>query len=211
MDKYKYLYLSITLDPVVGLRAIAEWSGNDHFKMLIFIFMKMITASRLLVIAAIAWIFMGTLVLLGFRHTDILALRYAGVTLLLDGILLLIVSYSCDAGIKEKKWIRAEAMVDLLFSVLLLLDPIFTLVAFPYVVGPWIVSKGVVTVTAALFLKKEVRGWAGDAVGGVLLIGCGLLIPHPMENPFGLKVLIGAIGWTTGLLYLYDAYRFRRK
>lgn len=172
--------------------------------------MKTITAPRLLVIAAMAWIFMGTLALLGFRHADILALRYAGVTLLADGILLIVVSYTCDAGIKEKKWIRAEAVVDLLFSILLLLDPIFTIVAFPYVVGPWIVSKGVVTVTAALFLKKDVRGWAGDAVSGVLLICWGLLIPHPMENPFGIKVLIGAIGWTTGLLYFYDAYRFRK-
>lgn len=172
--------------------------------------MKIITASRLLVIAAIAWISMGTLALLGFQHADIFALRYAGVTLLVDGLLLIVVSYSSDAGLKEKKWIRAEAVVDLLFSVLLLLDPIFTVVAFPYVVGPWIVSKGVVTVTAALFLKKDIRGWAGDAAGGVLLICCGLLIPHPLEDPFGIKTLIGAIGWTTGLLYFYDAYRFRK-
>jgi uncharacterized membrane protein HdeD (DUF308 family) len=154
---------------------------------------------------------MGTLALLGFQHADILALRYAGVTLLLDGVLLIVVSYSGDAGIKEKKWIRAEAVVDLLFSILLLLDPIFTIVAFPYVVGPWIVSKGAVTVIAALFLKKNVRGWAGDATGGVLLIGCGLLIPHTIENPFGIKALIGAIGWTTGLLYFYDAFRFSRR
>ena len=172
--------------------------------------MKTITASRLLVIAAIAWISMGTLALLGFRHADIFALRYAGATLLVDGILLIVVSYSCDAGIREKKWIRAEAVVDLLFCILLLLDPVFTVIAFPFVVGPWVVSKGVVTVTAALFLKKDVRGWAGDAAGGVLLICCGLLIPHPFEDPFGIKTLIGAIGWTTGLLYFYDAYRFRK-
>jgi hypothetical protein len=171
--------------------------------------MKKFTAFRLLVVAASVWIFLGSFALFGYRNTDLPAIQYAGVVLLADGFLLIAVSLSCGAILKEKKWIIAEAIVSLLFSTLLLLDPVFTLFAFPFIVGTWIVSKGFVTMIAALSLKKNIHRWSGDLTGGLLLICCGMLIArHPMDSPKGLNVLIGAIGWTTGLLYLFDAYRF---
>jgi uncharacterized membrane protein HdeD (DUF308 family) len=173
--------------------------------------MKKFTASRFLIVAASVWIFLGSIALFSYRNSDLPAIKYAGILLLLDGFLLIAVSFSCDAILKEKKWIIAEAIVSLLFSTLLLLDPVFTLFAFPFIVGPWIVSKGIVTMIAALSLKKNIHGWSGDLTGGFLLICCGLLIAHhPMDSPQGLNVLIGAIGWTAGLLYLYDAYRFSK-
>ena len=173
--------------------------------------MKKFIASRFLIVAASVWIFLGSFALFGYRNTDLPAIQYAGIVLLVDGFLLIAVSLSCDAILKEKKWIIAEAIVSLLFSTLLLLDPVFTLFAFPFIVGPWIVSKGFVTMIAALSLRKNIHGWSGDLTGGLLLICCGMLIArHPMDSPQGLNVLIGAIGWTAGLLYLYDAYRFSK-
>jgi uncharacterized membrane protein HdeD (DUF308 family) len=173
--------------------------------------LKMFTASRLLLMAATAWILLGSLALSHYNNAYLPAVRYAGIVLLLDGLLLVVVSYRCDAGIKETKWIMAEAIVNGLFSILLVLDPVFTLFAFPFLVTPWIVTKGLVTMIAALALKKSVHGWSGDLAGGFLLVCCGLLISHqPLDNPYGINVLIGGIGWTVGLLYLYDAYRFRK-
>jgi len=173
--------------------------------------MKKNPAPLLLVLAASCWIFIGTFALYCSHNTYISAVQYSGVVLLLNGLLLLAVSYSCDSTQKEKRWIRAESIPDLLFSVLLLLDPVFSLFAFPYLVGPWIVAKGLLTMIASLALAKDIHGWKGDFTGGFFLISCGLLISHnPMENPFGVNVLIGAIGVTIGLLYLYDAFRFRK-
>ena len=173
--------------------------------------MKKFTASRFLVVAALVWIFLGSIALFSSRNSDLPAIQYTGFLLLVDCFLLTAVSFSADAILKEKKWIIAEASVSLLFSALLLLDPIFTLFAFPFIVGPWIASKGFVTMIAALSLKKNIYGWSGDLTGGLLLICCGLLIAHhPMDSPQGLNVLIGVIGWTVGLLYLYDAYRFSK-
>jgi|SRR5579859_2583053 len=171
--------------------------------------MKKITASSLLAFSALGWVLIGTLALSNYRDAYLPAIRYAGIVLFIDGLLLLAVSYGCDAAVKEKRWIRAEAAVNLLFSVLLLLDPVFTDLVFPYLATPWIVAKGLVTMIAALSLRRTVHGWVGDLAGGSLLVCCGLLIAHnPTESPFGVNVLIGAIGWTNGLLYLYDAYRF---
>ncbi len=173
--------------------------------------MKKINTSRLLILGAAAWLVTGTLALVIYRNDYMPAIRFAGLALLLDSLLLVGVSYSCTATPKEKKWIIAEAAVDGLFSILLLLDPVFTFFVFPFIVTPWIVTKGFVTMTAALALKKSVHGWSGDLTGGLLLICCGLLISHsPLEYPFGINIIIGAIGWTIGLLYLYDAYRFRK-
>jgi uncharacterized membrane protein HdeD (DUF308 family) len=176
-----------------------------------FYHMNKITASSLLLYSALGWFVIGTLALSGYRNAYLPAIEYAGIILLLDGLLLLAVSYVCDATGKEKRWIRAEAVVNLLFSVLLLLDPVFTALVFPFLVTPWIVSKGFITIIASLSLRTTVHGWSGDFVGGLLLMACGLVIAHnPMENPFGVNVLIGAIGLTSGILYLFDAGRFRK-
>ena len=173
--------------------------------------MKKITASSLLTFSALGWLVIGAFALSDYRNDYLPAIQYAGIVLLIDGLLLMAVSYSCDATGKEKRWIRAEATVNLLFSILLLLDPVFTELAFPFLVTPWIVLKGLVTLIASLSLKRTVHGWLGDFTCGLVLIACGLLISHnPTENPFGVNVLIGAIGLTSGLLYLYDANRFRK-
>lgn len=171
--------------------------------------MKKHIASWLLITTAAAWIFIGSSALASDQYTYWSTMRFAGIALILDSLVLVAVAFACDAGLKERKWIIAEASASGLFSTLLLLDPVFTVFVFPFLVTPWIVAKGLLTMIAALTLKKTVHGWRGDLGGGFLLICCGLLISnHPVDNPYGINLLIGAIGWTIGLLYLYDAYRF---
>jgi uncharacterized membrane protein HdeD (DUF308 family) len=171
--------------------------------------MKKYLAPRLLITTAIAWIVIGTLALTSDHNTYLSAIQFAGFALLFDSLVLVAVAYTCDAAVIERKWIIAEAAVSGLFSGLLLLDPVFSFFVFPFLVTPWIVAKGLLTMIAALALKKSVHGWSGDLTGGFLLILCGLFISyHPIDNIYGINILIGAIGWTTGLLYLYDAYRF---
>lgn len=173
--------------------------------------MKKNIAPRLLITAATAWILIGSSALASDQNTYWSIIRFAGIALILDSLVLVAVAFTCDAGLKERKWIIVEASASGLFSAFLLLDPVFTVFVFPFLVTPWIVAKGLLTMIAALALKKSVHGWRGDLGGGFLLVCCGLLISnHPVDNPYGINVLIGAIGWTIGLLYLYDAYRFRK-
>jgi uncharacterized membrane protein HdeD (DUF308 family) len=168
-------------------------------------------APRLLLTLAITWILIGTWALTSDDNAYLPAIRFGGVALLIDCLVLVAVSLTCDAGIKEKKWIIAVAAVSGLFSILLLLDPGFTLFVFPFLVSPWIVSKGLLTMIASLALKRGNHSWRGDLTGGFLLVCCGLLIPHnPLDHPYGVSELVGAIGWTIGLLYVYDAYRLRK-
>jgi uncharacterized membrane protein HdeD (DUF308 family) len=172
--------------------------------------MKKYFAPRLLMTTAIAWLLIGTCAFVSDSNTYLSAARFAGIVLLIDSLVLLTVAFTCDAGIKEKKWIVVEASASGLFSVLLVLDPIFNIFAFPFLITPWIVAKGLITMIAALTLKKSVHGWSGDLTGGILMIGCGLLINrHPLYNPYGVNILIGIVGWTIGMLYVYDAHRLQ--
>jgi uncharacterized membrane protein HdeD (DUF308 family) len=173
--------------------------------------MKKKFAPRLLMTTAIAWLLIGTFAFVSDSNEYLSATRFAGVVLLIDSLVLLTIAFTCDTGIKEKKWIVVEASASGLFSVILVLDPIFTFFAFPFLITPWIVAKGLLTMLAALALKKSVHGWSGDLTGGLLLIGCGLLISyHPLYKPYGVNILIGIIGWTIGMLYVYDAYRLQK-
>jgi uncharacterized membrane protein HdeD (DUF308 family) len=168
-------------------------------------------APRLLMTTAIAWLLIGTCAFASDSNEYFSATRFAGLVLLIDSLILVTVAFTCDAGIKEKKWIIAEASASGLFSALLVLDPFFTFLALPFLITPWIVAKGLLTMLAALSLKKIVHGWSGDLTGGMLLIGCGLLINHhPLYSPYGVNILIGIIGWTIGLLYMYDAHRLEK-
>jgi uncharacterized membrane protein HdeD (DUF308 family) len=163
----------------------------------------------LLITAAAAWILIGTWALANDHQPYLPAMRFAGVVLFIDSLILGAVAYSCHTGTKERDWIIAEASASGLFSVVLLLDPVFTMYVFPFIVTPWIVAKGLTTALGAISLRKNIHGWVGDLAGGLLLISCGLLFStDPLINPSGINLLIGTIGWTIGLLYLYDAYRF---
>jgi len=168
-------------------------------------------APRLLLTTAITWILIGTWALTHGDNPYLPATRFAGVALLIDCLVLVAVALTCDAGTKEKKWIIALAAVSGLFSILLLLDPGFTLFVFPFLVSPWIISKGLLTMIASLALKRTNHSWSGDLTGGFVLVCCGLFIPHnPLDHPYGIGELLGAIGWTIGLLYVYDAYRLQK-
>jgi len=174
--------------------------------------MKKFHISQLLMIAGAFWAVLGTFALASPLNAFIMIVRYSGAILLLNGLLLVAASYTRTSTTGERKWVRAEGILDLLFSGILLLDPILSAFAFPYMVGPWLAAKGLLKMIASLSQAKSIHGWSGDFAAGGLLILFVLLIPHdPMETPSGVPLLVGVIGWTMGLLYLYDSLKLRKR
>ncbi len=171
--------------------------------------MKKFTASRLLILAAMAWIVLGTLVLSGYLHSDIPAIKYAGFIVLADGLVMTAVAQRCDTIRKEKQWIRAEGIVDLLFSTLLLLDPVFAFFCLPLCCGSMDSYKGAFCDDGCLGVEEKCA-WMGRRSHRRMPFSrlrhpdLPQSPPRPHEHPDR------TIGWTICLLYLYDAYRFRR-
>ena len=105
-----------------------------------------------------------------------------------------------------------ESMTDLSFCTLLLLDPVFTLFAFPFIIIPWMAIKGLIKTIGSLILATHARRWRGDFFCGMLLLITSVFIPHdPTGGPFSIDPLIGILGLTLGALYCYDYFRLESR
>src|SRR5450755_3044454 len=99
----------------------------------------------------------------------------SGVALLLNGFLLILASSLTDAQWKqEKNWMIAESMIDLLFGSLLVFNPLLTVIALPFLIGSWILSKGIIKIITSLLLKRIIRGWGFIVTIGALACAFGL-------------------------------------
>jgi uncharacterized membrane protein HdeD (DUF308 family) len=164
----------------------------------------------LLTVAGGILIALGFFSLLSSLNAYIFLVHYSGLTLLLNGILLFIVSFKSSSGLKEKEWLLAEAVLDVLFAACLLFNPFLTFVAFALLIGPWMIGKGILK-TLAAFKLKQVRGWIFILMAGLLFIVFGLLIIlYPLEKASGITVFIGSFAVIMGTIYIFDSIRFRK-
>jgi uncharacterized membrane protein HdeD (DUF308 family) len=169
--------------------------------------MKTSHIDRLLLIAGSIWLLLGATALMSPSLTYLVIIRYSGLALLLDGLLLLTLSI-LDGNTRERGWRIAESIADLCFCSLLLLDPVFTLFVFPFIIIPWMAIKGIIKTVGSLVLAANHRRWRGDFIGGTLLLAFSFFIPHdPAGGPFSIDPLIGMLGLTLGALYCYDYFR----
>src|ERR1700712_3469608 len=87
-------------------------------------------ASRwwLITVAGFILIVLGIFCLLSALNAYILFIRYAGVSLLLNGILLFAVVSYAPSTMRERKWLLAEAVLDLTFATFLLFNPFMSFI-----------------------------------------------------------------------------------
>lgn len=137
--------------------------------------------------------------------------KFAGICLLLNGAFLLVVSALNTRYPTGRIWMQAESIVHILFGLLFLFNPILSFIALPYFIGSWIFLVGILKMLAALALRSTLRGWAFIAGVGVICIVFGaLLLFSPFIKANSITILIGAFGIVIGLLYIFDALRYRK-
>lgn len=160
--------------------------------------------TRLLLIVGSFWLTLGALTLILPSVTYIKIVQYSGFALLLDGLLWLSLCFASDSDKGERGWRMLESSVDIAFSIFLLLDPIFALLIFPFVVIPWMAVKGLLKMISSIALSHHLHGWSGDFIAGILLVLFSMIMPRA---DFSINISIGIIGLTLGLLYFYDYFR----
>jgi uncharacterized membrane protein HdeD (DUF308 family) len=164
----------------------------------------------LLTVAGGMLIALGIFSLISPLNAYIFLVHYSGLTLLLNGILLFVVSWKSSSSLKEKDWLFAESMLDILFAACLLFNPFMTFLALALLIGPWMIGKGILKTLAALTLK-QIRGWILILFTGLISIISGLLIIfHPLKRASGITVFIGFFAFITGVLYVVDSIRFKK-
>ncbi|HEY2348101.1 MAG TPA: DUF308 domain-containing protein [Puia sp.] len=163
-----------------------------------------------LTIAGGIFILFGIFCLLSPLRAYVLLTRYSGLTLLLNGILLIIVAYRSNAALREKKWLLAESVLDILFAACLLFNPFMTFLAFALLIGPWMIGVGILKTLAACMLK-HIRGRIFIFFAGLVSIVFGLLIIfYPLTKARGITVFLGFFTLIIGTLYVFDSIRYRK-
>jgi len=138
--------------------------------------------------------------------------KYTGAGLLLNGILLQAVTVVNKKYPRESKWMLAESVLDFLFALVLLFNPLLSFILLPYLIGIWILLVGVLKIFAALYLRHVVRGWKFILLVGLLsaVFGMGLL-SSSFARAEGITILIGAFATIMGGLYILDAFYYRKR
>jgi len=162
----------------------------------------------LITVAGILLISLGVYCLVSALGAYILFIRYAGIALLLNGILLFIVAWYAPSTLKEKKWLLAEAVLDFIFAMFLLFNPFMSFITFPFLIGPWMVGKGMIKIVAAFSVK--IPGTPYVFIAGALSVVFGALIMyHPMDREDAITIFLGLFGIIMGTVYIFDSIRFR--
>jgi uncharacterized membrane protein HdeD (DUF308 family) len=138
--------------------------------------------------------------------------KYTGAGLLLNGIILQAVIVLNKKYPQERNWMQVESVLDFLFALLLLFNPVLSFLLLPYLIGIWILLVGVLKVLAALFLRRVVRGWKFILLVGILSVTFGLsLLYSQFARAEGITLLIGAFAAIMGMLYVLDAFYYRKR
>jgi uncharacterized membrane protein HdeD (DUF308 family) len=165
----------------------------------------------LLTIAGIILICLGAFALISPLNAYLMLIQYAGFTILLNGLFLVVVAYGPRGTLREKEWLITESVVDFAFGAVLLFNSFLSLLAFPFLFGSWIMGKGLLKIVAALTLRKTIGGWLIVLAMGVLFIVFGVLIMYnPLPVKSGIALFIGLFAVLLGIIYLFDSFRYRK-
>jgi len=138
--------------------------------------------------------------------------KYTGAGLLLNGILLQSVIVVNRKYPRENGWMQAESVLDFLFALLLLFNPLLSFILLPYLIGIWILLVGSLKILAALYLRRVLRGWKFILLVGILSVVFGMgLLSSSFARAEGITILIGAFASIMGLLYILDAFYYRKR
>src|SRR5436190_14966724 len=166
----------------------------------------------LLLTVGVVFLIIGVLAFTRPLNSYVKLAKYTGAGLLLNGMLLQTVIVVNKKFPRENSWMQAESILHFLFALVLLFNPLLSFILLPYLIGIWILLVGILKTLAALYLRRVVRGWKFILLVGVLSIifGAGLL-SFPFARAEGITILIGAFASIMGVLYILDAFYYRKR
>lgn len=148
------------------------------------------------------------------------AFALPGITLL--ALLFLFSAYAFAEGVTnivgairgrgaQSRWLLVlEGVVSIGAGLIALLWPGMTALVLVYVIAAWALLTGVLEISAAIRLRREIRGEWLLALSGVLSVGLGILLMlHPGEGALAMILWIGAYAILFGALLMFLGVRLR--
>ena len=174
--------------------------------------LKKIKASRLLAIAGMFFALTGLFCLLNPLVAYVYLVKYSGLALLVNGLILQVASSTAHLSFaSEKRSMRLESIFDFIFGLLLLFNPFMTFVLYPLLIGYWILGIGIIKIVVSILMRKKIRGWLFILVLGLLSTGFAIgILNSPSTRANDITLIIGAFFIVLGSVLLYDSIKLKR-
>ncbi len=138
--------------------------------------------------------------------------RFSGVILLINGLVLQVASSFIHITFKmEKQSMRIESIVDFGFGILLVFNPFLTFIVYPLIFGSCIFLVGIIKIAVSLLAKKNNSSWFFILIIGILsCISALVIIYMPLHQASDITKIIGLFLILMGVALIFDSIRFRR-
>ena len=133
-----------------------------------------------------------------------------GVLVLADGIFYIVFSLSNIRRLTGWGWYLAAGILELLIGIYLLMNPVILLTILPFVVGFWLLFRGITLISSSLELKgHSIPGWGWVLTLGILLgivgaygIAMFMLNQNSEWESFGMTTQFSWGGFVSGSLLI---------
>lgn len=133
---------------------------------------------------------------------------------LTDGVFNLIAAFRRNAAQKAQEpwWVFAiQGVLGLAAGVLTLFMPGITAIALLFLIAGWATLSGVMSIVAAIRLRRQIRGEWLLVLSGILSIAFGVLTAiFPGAGALAVVLWIGAYSFVMGILLILLGFRLRK-
>jgi uncharacterized membrane protein HdeD (DUF308 family) len=164
-----------------------------------------------LLIRGIAAILFGILAFLWPGLTIAVLVLMFGAYALVDGIFSIIAAFAASAQPASNRWlIGLGGLVSIIFGILVFFWPGITAVVLLYMIAAWAIITGIISIIAAIQLRREIEGEWWMIIGGVLSILFGVLaFLYPGATALSLILVIAAYTVVFGIVMVILSFRVR--
>lgn len=158
---------------------------------------------------AVAIVF-GILVLVWPGISLLALLVVFGAFALVDGIFSIVAAVRAAKGHENWGSLLLVGITGVLAAIVTWFWPGITALALAFVIGAWAIVTGILSIVAAIELRREIRGefWLG--LSGALAILFGILVfANPAEGALAIVWLLGVFAILFGVSLLALAFRIR--
>jgi uncharacterized membrane protein HdeD (DUF308 family) len=165
-------------------------------------------SSTVLIVSGVLALVFGVVLLAWPLSSAITLMILLGAYALVDGIFALITSFNAPRG-ALRGYLIFSGILGILAGIFALINPAIGAAAFVWVLGVWLLIRGVTEIVSAVQRRSGGPRWL-LVVGGLLwIVAGGIFIFNPAGGVVAFAVLIGilALGW--GLLSLVAGIALR--
>jgi len=162
--------------------------------------------------AGVVFVLTGLFCLVNPLVAYVYLVKYSGLALLLNGVVLQVASSTAHLTfLSEKRSMRIESIVDFIFGLLLLFNPFLTFVLYPMLIGYWVLCIGLIKIIVSVLMRGKIRGWLFILVLGILSTAFAMgILNSPSTRARDITLIIGAFFIVLGSVLFYDSTKLKR-